>query len=98
KHNYLVTRAQDVAPAVREAFLIAESGRPGPVLIDITKDAQQTTCDFDWDAAAPSPEVERKVADPPDTSLSTALELIRAAKKPLVLAGHGLLLANATEE
>ena len=55
KHNYLVTRAQDVAPAVREAFHIAASGRPGPVLIDITKDAQQTACEFDWDAAAPEP-------------------------------------------
>ena len=55
KHNYLVTRAQDIAPAVREAFHIATSGRPGPVLIDITKDAQQSSCDFDWDAAAPKP-------------------------------------------
>src|SRR6187455_1894335 len=48
KHNYLVTRADEVAPAVREAFLIAESGRPGPVLIDITKDAQQSSCEFVW--------------------------------------------------
>ena len=55
KHNYLVTRAQDLAPAVREAFHIAASGRPGPVLIDITKDAQQSSCDFDWEAAAPKP-------------------------------------------
>src|SRR5215204_6987261 len=53
KHNYLVTRASDVAAAVREAFVIAKSGRPGPVLIDITKDAQQTLCEFDWDGAAP---------------------------------------------
>src|SRR5512132_1494438 len=55
KHNYLVTRAQDVAAAVREAFQIAASGRPGPVLIDITKDAQLGTCEFDWDAAEPRP-------------------------------------------
>src|SRR3954462_4786428 len=53
KHNYLVTAASDVAAAVREAFLIAKSGRPGPVLIDITKDAQQASCEFDWEAAAP---------------------------------------------
>src|SRR6478752_2033386 len=51
KHNYLVTRPQDLAPAIREAFHIAASGRPGPVLIDITKDAQQASCEFDWDAA-----------------------------------------------
>src|SRR5688500_6841532 len=54
KHNYLVTRAEDVARAVREAFVIAKSGRPGPVLIDITKDAQQASCEFDWEGAAPS--------------------------------------------
>src|SRR6187455_2141352 len=57
KHNYLVTRADEVARVVREAFYIATSGRPGPVLIDITKDAQQSTAVFDWDAAAPSPTI-----------------------------------------
>src|SRR4249919_3041996 len=51
KHNYLVTRAEDVAPTIREAFHVAASGRPGPVLIDITKDAQQSSAEFDWDAA-----------------------------------------------
>src|SRR6187431_3721549 len=51
KHNYLVTRAQDIAPTIREAFHVAASGRPGPVLIDITKDAQQSSCEFDWEAA-----------------------------------------------
>ena len=54
KHNYLVTRADEIAPTVREAFLVATSGRPGPVLIDITKDAQQASCAFDWEAAEPS--------------------------------------------
>src|SRR6201988_3639403 len=53
KHNYLVTRAEDVAPAVFEAFAIARAGRPGPVLVDITKDAQQNSCEVDWDAATP---------------------------------------------
>src|SRR5215210_7870841 len=48
KHNFLVTRAEEVAPAIREAFAIAVSGRPGPVLVDITKDAQQSSCEFDW--------------------------------------------------
>src|SRR5438477_4188893 len=54
KHNYLVTRAEDIAPAIREAFAIAAGGRRGPVLVDITKDAQQGTCEFDWDRAAPN--------------------------------------------
>src|ERR1700738_3179102 len=53
KHNYLVTRAEDVAGVIREAFAIAASGRPGPVLVDITKDAQQASCDVDWQAAEP---------------------------------------------
>ena len=48
KHNFLVTRAEDVAETIRAAFYIARSGRPGPVLVDITKDAQQTACEFVW--------------------------------------------------
>jgi len=47
KHNYLVTRADEVARTIREAAYVARSGRPGPVLVDITKDAQQSTCEFD---------------------------------------------------
>src|ERR1700720_4247965 len=54
KHNYLVTRAEDAAPAVLEAFAVARSGRPGPVLVDITKDAQQSACEVDWAAARPN--------------------------------------------
>src|ERR1700686_3035762 len=55
KHNCLVTRAEDIAPTVRQAFQIALSGRPGPVLVDITKDAQQAAAAFDFEAAAPAP-------------------------------------------
>jgi acetolactate synthase-1/2/3 large subunit len=98
KHNYLVTRADEVAPTVREAFLVAKSGRPGPVLIDITKDAQQSSCLYDWDAAAPAPTAVRKLPQPTETSLREALELIRSARRPLVLAGHGIMLGEATEE
>ena len=64
KHNYLVTRADEVASAIREGFEVAKSGRPGPVLIDITKDAQQSTCEFDWDAAAPQPPAFRDLFRP----------------------------------
>jgi acetolactate synthase-1/2/3 large subunit len=98
KHNYLVTRADEVAAAVREAFLVAQSGRPGPVLIDITKDAQQSSAIFDWDAAAPSPSIVRQPPALSDAKMREALDLIRHAKRPLVLAGHGLMLANATDE
>ena len=96
KHNYLVTRAQDVAPAVREAFHIAASGRPGPVLIDITKDAQQTSCEFDWDAAAPRPHARpARLLDP--NAVAAALRLINTAERPVILAGHGIILSEATD-
>src|SRR5271169_1391842 len=53
KHNVVVSRAEDIARTVREAFIIANTGRPGPVLVDITKDAQQASCEFDWEASTP---------------------------------------------
>jgi acetolactate synthase-1/2/3 large subunit len=98
KHNYLVTRADEVAATVREAFLIARSGRPGPVLIDITKDAQQSSCAFDWDAAAPTANVMRLPASAPASLLHDALALMQSARRPLILAGHGLLLSDSSAE
>src|ERR1700726_1643437 len=79
KHNYLVTRAQDIAPSLREAFHIAASGRPGPVLVDITKDAQNSTCEFDWDAAAPKVRRMEPVHFPKPEALEKALALINEA-------------------
>src|SRR6266511_862671 len=73
KHNYLVTSAEDVAPAVREAFAVARSGRPGPVLVDITKDAQQLSCDVDWDAAQPDLHEALDDALPGDGDLRDAI-------------------------
>src|ERR1700758_5340229 len=80
KHNYLVTRAQDIAPSLREAFHIAASGRPGPVLVDITKDAQQNSCDVDWDAARPHLQETQDDALPGDGDYLDALALIHAAE------------------
>jgi acetolactate synthase-1/2/3 large subunit len=97
KHNYLVTRPEDVAPAVREAFHLARSGRPGPVLIDITKDAQQRSCALDWEGAAPAQ--HKPELPPPDAAqCARALELIAAAERPVILAGHGIMLGEATRE
>src|SRR6201988_5090096 len=76
KHNYLVRHASDVAPAVREAFAVARSGRPGPVLIDITKDAQQTGCEVDWEAAVPRLSEAYDEALPGDGNYRDAVELI----------------------
>ena len=53
KHNVVVSKVEDIARTVREAFIIANSGRPGPVLVDITKDAQQATREFDWETCGP---------------------------------------------
>jgi acetolactate synthase-1/2/3 large subunit len=97
KHNYLVTKASDVASAVREAFYLARHGRPGPVLIDITKDAQQSSTEFDWDAAAPRPH-GRPAPPPQDAQFREAIALINSAERPVILAGHGLLLGNAVRE
>ena len=97
KHNYLVTRAEDVAATVREAFHVAASGRPGPVLIDITKDAQQSTATFDWDAAAPTLRGYRPDHRPDSADFKRAVELIQAAERPVILAGHGITMSRASD-
>jgi acetolactate synthase I/II/III large subunit len=96
KHNYLVTRAEDVAPTIREAFHVAASGRPGPVLVDITKDAQQASCEFDWDRAEPKLGGYRPDHRPAPSDFKRAIELIREAKRPLILAGRGIIQSGAT--
>ncbi|HTV16444.1 MAG TPA: biosynthetic-type acetolactate synthase large subunit [Acidobacteriaceae bacterium] len=95
KHNYVATRAEDIAPMIREAFLVAKSGRPGPVLIDITKDAQQGVAEFDFDGAAPKPHRPHPMLKTESASILQAAELIRNAKKPVILAGHGILQSGA---
>jgi acetolactate synthase-1/2/3 large subunit len=95
KHNYLITRAADVATTVREAFHVARSGRPGPVLVDITKDAQQSKAAFDWEAAAPRRAHGRPLPVIDADALKQAAELIMAAERPLILAGHGVMLSGA---
>ena len=98
KHNYLVTHASEVARTIREAFYVARSGRPGPVLIDITKDAQQTSCEFDWEAAKPQLPGYRPDLSPAREEYEQALELIQNAKRPVILAGHGIIVSGALKE
>ena len=110
KHNFLVTKAADIAPTLRKAFQIATSGRPGPVLVDITKNAQQEEAEYE--KAAPRPEADG-VSRRPDAAsakaialrtsqLTTALEqandLLAHAKRPVILAGHGILKSGAMDE
>ena len=97
KWNYQVTKPEDIPQAVARAFYIASSGRPGPVLIDITKDAQFAEFDYSYKKCEkirsyhPYPEVM------PD-KIDEAGELINNAKKPLLLVGHGVLISKAQEE
>jgi acetolactate synthase-1/2/3 large subunit len=98
KHNYLVTHASEVARTIREAFYVARSGRPGPVLVDITKDAQQTTCEFDWEAAKPQLPGYRPDLSPEPKEYAQALELIHNSKRPVILAGHGIIISGAMAE
>ncbi len=99
KHNFLVTRAEDIAPMVRQAFQIAKSGRPGPVHVDITKDAQQGTASFSFDEAAPPAARPHPMLQAPRAdTLAQALALIRTARKPVILAGHGITQSGAEAE
>ena len=98
KHNYLVTHAGEIARTIREAFYVARSGRPGPVLVDITKDAQQSTCEFDWEAAKPQLPGYRPDLSPAPKEYERALELIHNSKRPVILAGHGIIISGAMRE
>jgi acetolactate synthase-1/2/3 large subunit len=98
KHNFLVNRAEDLAKTLRHAFQIARSGRPGPVLVDITKDAQQATAIFDFEAAKPRPYRPHPMLRVEESGLDQAAELIRNAKRPVILAGHGVTESGAMEQ
>jgi len=98
KHSYLVMNIDDLATTIREAFYVARSGRPGPVLIDIPKDIQNETTDFIY----PEEELNLPGYQPPeDVSeeyISKFASLVNDAEKPVILAGHGVLLSNASRE
>jgi acetolactate synthase-1/2/3 large subunit len=98
KHNFIISRTEDIAPAIRSAFQIARSARPGPVLVDITKDAQQATAIFDFEAAKPRPVRQHPMRKYEDTGLDHAAELIRNSKRPVILAGHGIIESGAESQ
>lgn len=95
KHNYLVTDVEDLPTVLREAFTIARTGRPGPVLVDIAKDVQAAELDYYYPDQVHLPGCPR-VADPAE-AIGRAAEMINRARKPLFIAGHGVILANAEE-
>ncbi len=98
KHNYLVTKPDELARTLREAFHVARSGRPGPVLVDITKDAQQSACELDWERAMPQLPRHRPTLSHETKDYEQALELIHNAKRPVILAGHGITVSGASKE
>ena len=97
KHNYLVTKIEDLERTIREAFHIARSGRPGPVLVDLPKDMMSCTTDL-----KPVKKVKLNSYQPTYTpnvrQLGKVVELIKKAKKPLILAGGGVILSKAADE
>jgi acetolactate synthase-1/2/3 large subunit len=97
KHNYLVTHATEIAEVVVEAFYIARSGRPGPVLIDICKNAQIEQTEFVYPDEVKLPGYQ-PVWHAPQDLLDQAVKLIEKAKKPIILCGHGVLMSKAEEE
>ena len=96
KHNYLVNRIQDLAPTIKEAFHLATSGRPGPVLIDIPKTLFLQKHEYDYPET-----VYRRGYQPTSVpnmrQVRLAAEAIKKARKPLIMAGHGIMLSGATE-
>ncbi len=93
KHNRLVTRAEEIGPALVHAFEVATSGRPGPVVIDITKDAQLGTADY----LVPPPRRRSTDGKIASAAIAHAAELIDRARRPLILAGQGIVQAGASE-
>ncbi len=96
KHNYLVTRLEDLSRVIKEAFYIARSGRPGPVLIDIPKDLGSQTIDY-----TPIKDIKLKsynpTYDPNIKQLHKVVSLIKNAKKPVIFGGGGIILSNSSK-
>jgi len=91
-----VTDARELAHVMREAFLIARSGRPGPVLVDICKDAQQQKVEFTWPEAVHLPGLHEP-APPAEDDLRRAIALIEKAERPLILAGAGVIRSGSSQ-
>ena len=94
KHGFIVKNINDLAPTIRKAFKIAKTGRPGPVLVDITKDVTAAVCDYE-PAYPAEPEKEIKFSD---NDLTEVAEMLCKAKKPFIYVGGGAIISNASEE
>ena len=97
KHNYLVMTPEEIAPTIKEAFYIANTGRPGPVLVDIPRDVFQETAEFEYPETVDLPGY-KPVMDGHPSQVRKAAQLINEAKKPVILAGHGVIISRAFKE
>jgi acetolactate synthase-1/2/3 large subunit len=98
KHNYLVSDVNEIASTIHEAMYVARSGRPGPVLVDITKDAQQSSTELQWDPSdvkLPGYAPDLRVSD---DEYRRASDLINSSKRPVIFAGHGVMLSGAMRQ
>ncbi len=102
KNNYLVKDIRDMIRTVKEAYYLATTGRPGPVLVDITRDAQLDVISYEEFEAIFNEPISIEGYDPNyighPKQIKKAIDLLKGAKRPLIIAGHGILLSNATEE
>ena len=94
KHNYIVKKIEDLAPSIREAFHIARSGRPGPVLVDITKDVTAASCEY----VPEKPAKEAPGASYTEEEFKKVLEYIAQAQKPFIYLGGGAVISGASKE
>ena len=98
KHNYLITDIRDLPMAMKEAFYIARTGRPGPVLVDICKDVQQATLEFEYPQEVYLPGYHPNQNEPDEDAVARAAMLLNEAKRPLIVAGQGVSIAKAERE
>lgn len=96
KHNWLVTKAQDIPQVIADAFYVAQSGRPGPVLVDIPKDVSNSEMDF-YEPDIPNLPGYKPPSEPDKESLKKAIELILQARQPVIYLGGGILKSRATD-
>lgn len=97
KHSYLIKDAKDIAPSIKEAFYVARTGRPGPVVVDLPKDVVAAKAEFNWDKEINLPGYSPNTKGHPG-QIRKMLKLLEGAKKPVILSGGGVTLADASEE
>lgn len=95
KHSFIVKNVEDLAPTIRRAFKIAKSGRPGPVLVDITKDVTAAETEYTYEEPAV---IECKTDTIREEDVNKVIEMIKVSRRPYIMAGGGVIISGASEE